>query len=264
MNIEISRRAFLAAGPLAVIGSLGLAGCGKSSISGKTLYYYSVCGSVALGKVCANKPGSASTIKFDDGTWHYVGSTELSGDWKAEGDDVVLSSSQLGTVTLVRQDDGSYVPSGSEGYGERYFVDESAAQSYYDEYTATTPDRVRDTLESATWSVKNPPSTQTVAETLSFDDGSLAFTKGEYQRKGSYTDAPRESSWLASDHSGEYELGVTSQWVSSDGSSPRPLIYEGTMTVGGEATDFKLSDRRGSLTLTLSSEWSAVVFVNGE
>lgn len=184
MNIEISRRAFLAAGPLAVIGSLGLAGCGKSSISGKTLYYYSVCGSVALGKVCANKPGSASTIKFDDDTWHYVGSTELSGDWKAEGDDVVLSSSQLGTVTLVRQDDGSYVPSGSEGYGERYFVDESAAQSYYNEYTAATPDRVRDTLESATWSVKNPPSAQTVAETLSFDDGSLAFTKGEYQRGG--------------------------------------------------------------------------------
>lgn len=157
MNIEISRRAFLAAGPLAVMGSLGLAGCGKSSISGKTLYYYSVCGSVALGKVCANKPGSASTIKFDDDTWHYVGSTELSGDWKAEGDDVVLSSSQLGTVTLVRQDDGSYVPSGSEGYGERYFVDESAAQSYYDEYTAATPDRVRDTLESATWSVKTRP-----------------------------------------------------------------------------------------------------------
>lgn len=177
---------------------------------------------------------------------------------------MVLSSSQLGTVTLVRQDDGSYVPSGSEGYGERYFEDESAAKSYYDEYTAATPDRVRDTLESATWSVKNPPSTQTVAETLSFDDGSLAFTKGEYQRKGSYTDAPRESSWLASDHSGEYDLDVSSQWVSSDGSSPRPLIYEGTMTVGGEATDFKLSDRRGSLTLTLSSEWSAVVFVNGE
>lgn len=157
MNIEISRRAFLAAGSLAVMGSLGLAGCGKSSISGKTLYYYSVCGSVALGKVCANKPGSASTIKFDDDTWHYVGSTELSGDWKAEGDDVVLSSSQLGTVTLVRQNDGSYVPSGSEGYGERYFVDESAAQSYYNEYTAATPDRVRDTLESATWSVKTRP-----------------------------------------------------------------------------------------------------------
>lgn len=264
MNIEISRRAFLAAGSLAVMGSLGLAGCGKSGISGKTLYYYSVCGSVALGKVCVNKPGSASTIKFDDDTWHYVGSTELSGDWKAEGDDVVLSSSQLGTVTLVRQDDGSYVPSGSEGYGERYFVDESAAQSYYDKYTAATPDRVRDALESATWSVKNPPSTQTVAETLSFDDGSLAFTKGEYQRKGSYTDAPRESSWLASDHSGKYDLDVSSQWVSSDGSSPRPLIYEETIAVGGEAADFKLSDRRGSLTLTLSSEWSAVTFANGK
>ena len=36
------------------------------------------------------------------------------------------------------------------------------------------------------------------------------------------------------------------------------------MTVGGEATDFKLSDRRGSLTLTLSSEWSAVTFANGK
>ena len=42
------------------------------------------------------------------------------------------------------------------------------------------------------------------------------------------------------------------------------MIYEGTIAVGGEAADFKLSDRRGSLTLTLSSEWSAVVFVNGE
>lgn len=184
MNIEISRRAFLAAGPLAVMGSLGLAGCGKSSISGKTLYYYSVCGSVALGKVCANKPGSASTIKFEESTWHYVGSQELSGDWEAEGDDVVLSSSQLGTVTLVRQDDGSYVPLGCEDYGERYFEDESAAKSYYDEYTAATPDRVRDTLESATWSVKNPPSTQTVAETLSFDDGLARIHEGRIPEEG--------------------------------------------------------------------------------
>lgn len=264
MDIEISRRAFLAAGPLAVMGSLGLVGCGKGGISGKTLYYYSVCGSVALGKVCANKPGSVSTIKFEESTWHYVGSQELSGDWKAEGGNVVLSSLQLGTVTLVRQDDGSYVPSGSEDYGERYFEDESTAKAYYDEYTAAAPDRVKAMLEGTGWSVENLPSTQTVAETLSFDDGSLTFTKGEYQREGFSTDAPRESSWLASDHSGEYELDVTSQWVSSDGSSPRPLIYEGTIAVGGETTDFKLSDRKGALKLTLSSEWSAVTFVNGE
>lgn len=264
MDIEISRRAFLAAGPLAVMGSLGLVGCGKGGISGKTLYYYSVCGSVALGKACANKPGSVSTIKFEESTWHYVGSQELSGDWKAEGGNVVLSSLQLGTVTLVRQDDGSYVPSGSEDYGERYFEDESTAKAYYDEYTAAAPDRVKAMLEGTGWSVENLPSTQTVAETLSFDDGSLTFTKGEYQREGFSTDAPRESSWLASDHSGEYELDVTSQWVSSDGSSPRPLIYEGTIAVGGETTDFKLSDRKGALKLTLSSEWSAVTFVNGE
>ena len=264
MNVGISRRAFLAAGSLAAIGVLGLAGCGKSGLNGKTLYYYSVCGSVALSKVCSNKPGSASTIKFDDDTWHYVGSTELSGDWKAEGDDVVLSSLQLGTVTLVRQDDGSYVPSGSEDYGERYFEDESAAKSYYDEYTAAAPDRVRDTLEGATWSVKDLPSTQTVAETLSFDGSSLVFTKGEYQRTGFYSNAPRESSWLASDHSGEYDLDVSSQWVSSDGSSPRPLIYEGTITVGGEKANFRLSDRKGSLKLTLSSDSSAVTFANGK
>lgn len=151
MAMNVSRRGFLGAvGLMSIAGLSGLSGCGPTGVKGKTLYYISVCDNVALGKMTNNKLGSETTITFDDGDgWHYAGSFESSGTWRQEDENIVLSSSELGTLTLKKADDAdAYIPSGDEEYGERYFLSEDDAKKYYEDYTGKAVARVKELLES--------------------------------------------------------------------------------------------------------------------
>lgn len=266
LSIEISRRQFLAvAGSLAYASVLGLGGCGKSDLNGTKLYYFSVCPGSVLGKVNSNPVGTESTITFSDGTWHYAGAYELSGDWQMEGNDVVLTSDQAGTITLKKQDDGSYIPSGTEDLGERYFTDEGDAKSYSDKYTKGSAKRVKEFLEGNDWSIDGTLSVRTLDETISFADGSLEYTKGEYDSTGYlFKQGPSEDSWLGSDHSGKYDIKAEFQGMSSGGSSERTAMYTGTLESDGGSVPFTLEKSGDSISLALNPGTGGVTFTNGK
>lgn len=250
MGLNLSRRQLIAgAGSLAALGLMGLTGCGDNGVKGKTLYSVSFYEGGKLGV----EQGEASTIAFDDADgWHFTGTTQMSGTWMQDGDDIVLTSSKGSTMTLVKLDEGDgYEMTGIDDLGERYYLDEQAAQSYCDERINGLPDEVRGLLEGRGWEA-NEYGGQTVKETLSFGDGEIAYTSGEYPTEGIYAGAaPDENSWEASDHSGACE--VTVEDLEATTSANPSLKYSGTLTVEGQLVEYELGNSafKGRMQLVL-------------
>lgn len=220
----------------------GLAGCGADSVAGKTLY------SVSAWSGARETPGDVVRIVFDEGDgYHYTdASREDTGTWKDEDGDVVLTSSTFGCVTtLDRRDDGSYGVAGEDdAFGTRYFPSEDDAQAYTDEFVSGAPGRVAKALESASFSGGTGMwESQTRPEEIRFSDGEATYTKGEYSKTNgagdTYLFQQGPDGWLASDHSGRYE--VTVDKMMRGGISGDVPTYWGTLTVGGETTDYKLT-----------------------
>lgn len=268
MTTNVSRRGFLGAiGLLPLMGLGGLSGCGKTGVKGKTLYYISVCNNVALGKMTKNAIGSETTIVFDnDDGWHYAGSFESSGTWTQEDDNIVLNSSELGTLTLKKVDDeDAYIPSGDEEYGERYFLSEDDAKKYYEDYTGKAVARVKELLESQEWERSNRPESMASPEEINFDSGKIAFKKASYNQKGYlFIQGPSDDEWAASDHLGKYSLTVKDQRAKDTDSTPRPLVYKGELTVDGATVAYTLEKRNDSLVLKLGETMYDPVFANGK
>lgn len=234
---KMTRRMVTAA--LCCLMAAGLAGCGANSVAGKTLY------SVSAWSGAREAPGDVVRIVFDEGDgYHYTdASREDTGTWKDEDGDIVLTSSALGGVTtLDRRDDGSYGVAGEDdAFGTRYFLSEDDAQAYTDEFVSGAPGRVAKLLESAAFSGGDGGwKSQTRPEEIRFSDGEVTYTKGEYTQDGYFFhQGPDDGDWLASDHSGRYE--VTVDKMMRDGISGDVPMYWGTLTVGGETTDYKLT-----------------------
>lgn len=252
---SVTRRAFVAA-VLSCITAGSLAGCAESGLAGKTLY------SVSAWDGVGGNAGEVDTITFDDGDWyHYApanASYEDTGKWKDEDGDIVLTSSTWsGVTTLVREDDGSYSISGdNDALGIRFFLSEDDARTYTKKFVGAAPERVAQTLESSDFTETSSPwVSATTKEAVSFHDGEAVFTKGVYSRDnelGTYLfkQGPSEDEWTASDHSGGYE--VTVDKMLRDGISNDIAAYTGTLTVGGDAIDYKLTiDGEGKVQLVL-------------
>lgn len=253
---DLIRRALVTAACCAAIG--GLAACGNSSLAGKTLYSVSAWDSSNSGD-----SGEVTTITFDDADgYHYApakSGREDTGTWKDEDGNIVLTSDTFGGVTtLDRKDDGSYGISGeNSSISTRYFFSQDDAQAYADEFTASAPKRVVQTLESSDFTEsKSQWTSATTKETISFDNGEVVFTKGMYsttnEMGGTYLfkQGPSKDSWTGNDHSGSYE--VTVEKMKCDGFSNNIAAYTGTLTVGDDATEYKLTiDDEGNVELVL-------------
>lgn len=216
--------------------SLGvLTGC-QSDVHGKTLY------SVSSWDGGGYSVGDVSTITFgaDDDSFHYVSEkSEITGTWSDEEGDIVLTSTLWGVETLERLDDGSgyEVLGGEEAFGTRFYPTEEAAEAYSNEYVSDAPQRVRGVLESTEF-VPVSDNRRTKDETISFMDGTAAFTRGEYEQEGYlFLAGPSDGDWTASDHSGEYDLTVDDMTRSS---VPASAQYVGTLTLDGESVDYRL------------------------
>lgn len=255
---SVTRRAFVAA-VLSCITAGSLAGCAESGLVGKTLYSVSAWGG-AVGD-----SGEVTTITFDDESWyHYAPANanyEDTGKWKDEDGDIVLTSSTgNGVTTLIRADDGSYGISGeNDALGIRYFLSKDDAQAYTHKFIEDAPERVAQILESSDFTETGSLwSSATEKEGVSFDGGEAVFTKGEYSETDDmgnrylFKQGPSEDKWTASDHSGSYE--VTVDKMVCDGLSNDIATYTGTLSIGGDATDYKLTiDGEGKVQLVLES-----------
>lgn len=253
---DLIRRALIAAACCVAIG--GLAACGNSSLAGKTLYSVS-----AWDGSDSGDSGEVTTITFDDTDgYHYTpakSGREDTGTWKDEDGNIVLTSATFGGVTtLVHGDDGSYGISGeNSSISTRYFFSQDDAQAYADEFIASAPERVVQALESSDFTESNSQWTSaTTKETISFANGEAVFTKGAYsttnEMGGTYLfkQGPSEDDWTGNDHSGSYE--VTVEKMTCDGFSNNIAAYTGTLTVGDDATEYKLTiDDEGNMELAL-------------
>ena len=179
---------------------------------------------------------------------------------------VVLSSSELGTLTLKKADDAdAYIPSGDEEYGERYFLSEDDAKKYYEDYTGKAVALVKELLESQEWERSNRPESMASPEEINFDSGKIAFKKASYNQKGYlFTQGPSDDEWAASDHSGKYSLTVKDQRAKDTDSTPRPLVYKGELTADGASVAYTLEKRNDSLVLKLGETMYDPVFTNGK
>lgn len=232
MGFTVTRRQLVGgAAAVALLGLTGLAGCGSGSVEGKTLY-------------CATAwdSGTMQTITFDDAdTCRYAGEQELAGTWSQEGDDIVVSlPGGYEAMTLKKLDGGEgYEQAGWEDFGERYLFSEDEAREYREEFLDGSAERVAGVLESTVWRLEDDGSARTADEAISFGDGEATFSKGVYDQSAKFNRVPDSGSWVARDHSGEYEVEVDGFTASRSGSSTVPL-YTGTLTVGGEPVAFKL------------------------
>lgn len=230
--------------------SLGaLSGCQSSNIHGQTLY------SVSSWDGGGYNSGEVSTITFgrNDDSFHYVSEKgEITGTWSDEEGDIVLTSTLGSVETLERLDDGSgyEVLGGEEAFGTRFYPSEEEAEAYSDGYISDAAQRVRGILESAKFTTISDGNRRTKDETISFLDGTAAFTKGEYEQEGYlFLAGPSEGDWTASDHSGEYDVTVDDMTRSS---VPASAQYTGTLTLDGKSVDYKLRVREnGQLELDI-------------
>lgn len=237
---------------LALMSVLVLAGCQSGDIHGKTLY------SVSAWSGTSYHLGNTATITFgeSDDSWHYVptdGGYETTGTWTEENGNLVLTSSILGTTTLVQSEDGSYysIQGSEELFGSRYYFSEEQAQAYSEDYKTDAAERVQGILESTALAVSSS-SSRVADETISFADGSASFTKGEYEQEGYlFIQGPAEGSWTASDHSGNCSITVETMRRTNMGSDAE---YTGTLTVGGDEVDYILTlNDSGRVTLKIES-----------
>lgn len=238
---------------LALMSVLVLAGCQSGDVHGKTLY------SVSAWSGTSYHLGNTATITFgeSDDSWHYVptdGGYETTGTWTEENGNLVLTSSVLGTTTLVRSDDGSYysVQGSEELFGSRYYLSEEQAQAYCEDYKSDAAERVQEVLESTMLAVSSSSSSRVSDETISFANGSASFTKGEYEQDGYlFIQGPAEGSWTAGDHSGNCAITVETMRRTNMGSDAE---YTGTLTVGGDDVDYTLTlNDSGRVTLKIES-----------
>lgn len=112
----------------------------------------------------------------------------------------MLTSTLWGVETLERLDDGSgYEVLGvEEAFGTRFYPTEEAAEAYSNEYVSDAPQRVRGVLESTEF-VPVSDNRRTKDETISFMDGTAAFTRGEYEQEGYlFLAGPSDGDWTAS------------------------------------------------------------------
>jgi len=259
----------LGAGSLAAIGLLGLAGCEgtdpkggtdakeSTDLRGKRLYFKSTYRYASNGL----KDGDLCTFTFDDDddSWHYAGPNEYGGTWTMEGENVILALATGPAMTLERLEDGDgYSLLGYEDVGVRYYLSEDDAQAWHDEFVGEAPERVAGYLESVTWGIPLGGSTATTKPTIAFSDGSITFPKGVWVHTYG---APSADSWTSADHSGEYAVSIDTILVPSGYADTTAPLYQGTITVSGESTDFDLWVEKDTFQLLLADDIPAGSYI---
>lgn len=244
------RKVFLTAWSvsLAIVAILVLAGCQDSGVKGKTFYNF------------AADDGDETVLVFDDSDgWHMSnGSKEAVGTWQEEDGNIVLIYSGTAAGTLTKTEDGKgWVFVDDAEYDAGYYEDEDAARQATDDLVATFPDRVKDLLESATWTDSKNEKSKVTSEIISFDSGEASYTAGVYDQ-GTYIfkQGPSDGDWTASDHSGAYEVTVDKFSKGSSGFSS--LNYQGTLTIDGQEVTYKLVPGESSSTLTIGDTYTVV------
>lgn len=257
MEFMMTRRQLVGgAAAVALLGLTGLTGCDGGGLSGKALYAFSTSFNEKQPDV---DEGSKSTFTFnDDKNWSYTGSIwdyvdEMSGTWAQEGDAIVLTSSgAYNTITLQKVvDQDSYTVLGMEDAGIRFFFDEDAALEYVKQYISDSQELVCGILESNDWESPENAWTQVKAPEISFSDRELDYVKGEYTE--TVPANPMTADWESKDHSGEYELMITSLLGVGPNDVP---VYGGMLSMDGEQLTFtlRMSNALGKKELTVGRE----------
>lgn len=211
-----------------VLLAMALSGCGGNKLGGKTLYNLSPV------------DGEATTIAFDkDGSWHGTDSkSEVTGAWKEEGDNVVLTTSNgMIAFTLSPAGDGSWQLVGGQDW-ERYYPSEGDAKDAAMAFVTETEARVRSILEETEWvSSAGDRMGVVVVETITFSAGEATFHKATYEDEWY---EPKTDTWRSSDHSGSYTVTVE---------KPGADRYKGTLGIGDSSTDFSLTITDGQASM---------------